>query len=307
MEKETIGTVLVVWNEGEYFPYVIESLLSHLDQVVILDNLSTDITQTYLKKIQDEENCDVIWNEDKSMEYPDLLNSGLGRLKTKWYLMVDCDEVYYEEPLSNLSQTLADCKALADCPDDVVGFRMKFRIFIQGHKNCVGIHNGFRLVLREGLVWSSAARDQGLEVFAHHNGVDCRDIKAETLGDIYYCHFNWCLTPRNFYKKRRRIMESSLSAENKLELLNSLFDLNAQFMYDPFWEFEGGFDRRLLPESLKGASSTSRFGTGRKYVPRNVGSVCTLDNKSCPFFVDMRVGKGYCSNLIKKAEGCARQ
>lgn len=108
MNKKTNLTAnMIVKNEEKWVWFAIMSVISYVDQIIIFDTGSTDNTVKIIEDIlQNSEYRNKIIFEKKGLvnpiEFTELRQEQLERTKTKWFLVIDGDEIWYGDTIKAL-------------------------------------------------------------------------------------------------------------------------------------------------------------------------------------------------------------
>ncbi|MFC4767577.1 glycosyltransferase [Effusibacillus consociatus] len=87
-----ISAMYYVKNEEEFAPYSILSIYNVVDEIVVVDNGSTDRTRERLSEFDK-----VCWFEYQTEDFSELANFALSKCRGDWILKIDGDEVFYRD------------------------------------------------------------------------------------------------------------------------------------------------------------------------------------------------------------------
>lgn len=109
--KNTLSIHMMVCNEERWVWYAIMSVIEYADELIIFDTGSTDLTVEIIKTIMDkEEYSNKILFEEKGKvnreEFVVLRNEMVQKTRTDYFLVVDGDEIYYEDQMIKLRNAL---------------------------------------------------------------------------------------------------------------------------------------------------------------------------------------------------------
>ncbi|MEJ8545142.1 glycosyltransferase [Brevibacillus borstelensis] len=90
--RPTVSAMLYVKNEEEFSPFAILSIYNVVDEIVVVDNGSTDQTRERLSVFEK-----VRWFENKTEDFSELGNFALSKCKGDWILYLGGDEVFYQD------------------------------------------------------------------------------------------------------------------------------------------------------------------------------------------------------------------
>jgi glycosyltransferase involved in cell wall biosynthesis len=113
----TISAIIVAKNEETHIKGCIERILPYVDEVIFVDNCSTDNTRKEVESIW----CDKIkmWNYAETDNMGELRQFSLDRATGDWIWQIDADEWYEPEA----------CKAIVDAvnaPGQAISFRVSY-------------------------------------------------------------------------------------------------------------------------------------------------------------------------------------
>jgi glycosyltransferase involved in cell wall biosynthesis len=102
---------MMVKNEEKWIWFAIMSVIDFVDHIIIFDTGSTDNTVDIINKLINTNNlADKITFEEKGSvdknQFTLLRQEQLNRTKTKWFLLVDGDEIWYKKTLINLIESI---------------------------------------------------------------------------------------------------------------------------------------------------------------------------------------------------------
>lgn len=109
--KKTITAHTLVKNEARYIWYAVMSVIEHVDQVLLWDTGSTDQTLEIINEIRKTENGKrkvelKEYGKVTPETFPRVRQEMLDATKTDWILMVDGDEVWWEESIRQVIDTI---------------------------------------------------------------------------------------------------------------------------------------------------------------------------------------------------------
>ncbi|OGY10186.1 MAG: hypothetical protein A3H88_02410 [Candidatus Blackburnbacteria bacterium RIFCSPLOWO2_02_FULL_44_9] len=101
LTKKTITAHTLVKNEARYVWFAVMSVIQHVDQVLLWDTGSTDETLEIINEIrkspEGKKVCIKKVKEVTAETFPQVRQCMLDETKTDWILMVDGDEVWWED------------------------------------------------------------------------------------------------------------------------------------------------------------------------------------------------------------------
>jgi glycosyltransferase involved in cell wall biosynthesis len=135
MEEKALTVLMPVKNGGRFLPDAIrgiEAMVNQLDEVLVIDDGSTDETLRTLK-LWAESNPQVRVISNRGFGLVDALNLGLAEAKFDWIARVDVDDRYSKDRLSMQKSLIQN---------DTVAIFCDYDIFYDGVKPLGTIHSG---------------------------------------------------------------------------------------------------------------------------------------------------------------------
>lgn len=109
--RDLITVHMIVKNEQQWVWYALMSVLNHIDAFVIYDTGSTDktieIISLFKKRYKDEKS--IIFRKFTNispLEITKLRNEQISETKSKWFMLLDGDEVWNQDVLSNMLEKI---------------------------------------------------------------------------------------------------------------------------------------------------------------------------------------------------------
>ncbi len=99
----TVSALYVVKNEEEYLPFSIKSVYDAVQEIVVVDNGSTDRTVTGISGLSKVK----LYSSDET-DFSSLRNFALSKIASDWVLIVDADEVFYDDLKERLPELVRD-------------------------------------------------------------------------------------------------------------------------------------------------------------------------------------------------------
>jgi len=99
----SVSALYVVKNEEEYLPFSIKSVYDAVQEIVVVDNGSTDGT---VESIKGFSKAKLYFSDEAS--FSDLRNFALSKISGDWVLIVDADEVFYDDLKERLQALVRD-------------------------------------------------------------------------------------------------------------------------------------------------------------------------------------------------------
>jgi glycosyltransferase involved in cell wall biosynthesis len=106
MSKNLLTAHCLIRNEERWIWYAINSVIKYVDQVVVFDTGSTDNTVKIIKSIK---NPKIVFEEKGIVDkkaYVNLRQEMLDRTRTKWFMVLDGDEVWPEIVIKELNKSI---------------------------------------------------------------------------------------------------------------------------------------------------------------------------------------------------------
>lgn len=113
----TICAHIVVKNEGNWIDYCLNSVVDHVNEMIIVDTGSIDGTRYKINKFIQERNSQIpiLYIKMRTFDPANMWsirNEMLGMTTADWILVVDGDEVWFSEPLLKLKMAIKKCSQL---------------------------------------------------------------------------------------------------------------------------------------------------------------------------------------------------
>lgn len=99
---KTIWGNCIIKNEDKYIWFAVKSVINHLDKLIIYDTGSTDRTVKIIEELKEEYPGKIIFEKKDSVDpagLTKLRQEMLDRTKSDWLLLLDGDEVWWEESI----------------------------------------------------------------------------------------------------------------------------------------------------------------------------------------------------------------
>jgi glycosyltransferase involved in cell wall biosynthesis len=109
MRRLKITAHTLVKNEARFVWYSVMSVIEHVDKILLWDTGSTDGTKEILKKISKLEPRKVdlkLLNGVTPDEFTNVRQKMLDETKTDWFIVVDGDEIWWEESIRKVTETI---------------------------------------------------------------------------------------------------------------------------------------------------------------------------------------------------------
>lgn len=186
---KTLTAHMIVRNEENFVWYAIMSVIDYIDKIIIFDNESKDKTKEIIQTIK---NPKIVF-EEKTGSVEKLRQEQLERTETKWFMLIDGDEVYPKDTIQSLVEVVKNAEEekmaivlrTRNCVGDISHFMPEDtgKYFIFGKTG----HFNIRAFRKFGSYkWSG---EYPLEAYVDENGnsVNKQDKKLSML-DKYYWH-----------------------------------------------------------------------------------------------------------------------
>jgi glycosyltransferase involved in cell wall biosynthesis len=108
---------IVVKNEGNWIEYCLNSVVDHVNEMIIVDTGSIDGTRNKINKFIQEKSAQIPITYIKMRAFDpanmwSIRNEMLGKTTSDWILVVDGDEVWFSKPLLDLKMAISKCSQL---------------------------------------------------------------------------------------------------------------------------------------------------------------------------------------------------
>lgn len=170
-DKKLISACMITKNEGEYLKYSIESFIDYVDELIVIDDNSTDNTEEIVKSFPNATFIQGEYNGDKAKQR----NTYITLAKGDWIFCPDGDEVYWEEDMKWFRKTVAENPRMLWIPVRLLNFWKDYNHVIHGpvfdglmqrmYKNLPGIGHydtHHSVSIRKGTLLSTYARKNGM-------------------------------------------------------------------------------------------------------------------------------------------------
>ena len=110
--KKTIWGNCIIKNEDKYVWFAIKSVINHLDKLIIYDTGSIDQTVKIIDVLKEEHRDKIIFEEKGSVDPAGLTRlrqEMLDKTKSDWLLLLDGDEVWWED---SIKKTISEINQL---------------------------------------------------------------------------------------------------------------------------------------------------------------------------------------------------
>lgn len=100
----------LVKNEARFVWFSVMSVIDHVDKILLWDTESTDGTKEILKKIKElyPDKVDLKFLESVTLEeFTRVRQQMLDKTESDWFIVVDGDEIWWEESIQNVVETIA--------------------------------------------------------------------------------------------------------------------------------------------------------------------------------------------------------
>lgn len=101
MKGQTISAMYIVRNEEEFLPFSIRSIYDSVDEIIVVDNGSTDRTIDIVRSFDKTK----LFHCNERGDFAKLRNIALQHASGDWLIKLDADEVFYPD-LSNILPAL---------------------------------------------------------------------------------------------------------------------------------------------------------------------------------------------------------
>lgn len=109
MKKKIIWANTIVNNEENFIWFSVMSVIDFVDKILIYDTGSTDKTVEVIKKIKSLKGNKIIFKQAGEVnmdEFPKMRQNMLDESKSDWILVLDGDEIWWENSISKLKNEI---------------------------------------------------------------------------------------------------------------------------------------------------------------------------------------------------------
>lgn len=100
MKRQTVSAMYVVFNEEEFLPYSFRSIDDAVDEIIVIDNGSTDHTIDIIKRFGKA----TLFHCNGRGDFAKLRNIALREASGDWVLKLDADEVFYPDLMEKMPE-----------------------------------------------------------------------------------------------------------------------------------------------------------------------------------------------------------
>ena len=104
--KTTLSVLYCVYNEEQFIKGSLELVLPFVDEVIVVDNGSTDDTNKIVQSINDPKIKIFDYPKQAVVDMGAVRNYSLEQCTSDWFLQVDADEYYPEQSMKNIRQAV---------------------------------------------------------------------------------------------------------------------------------------------------------------------------------------------------------
>lgn len=112
----TLSALIVAKNEEDFVKLCLDHIVPFVDQVVFVDNGSTD----YTKKIAQSYEKVEVYDYPETQNMCDVRNFSLSKATGDFFIQIDCDEIYPESEMRKI-------RAFVESPGDAISARVKYK------------------------------------------------------------------------------------------------------------------------------------------------------------------------------------
>lgn len=196
--KKTIWGNCIVKNEENYIWFAVKSIINHLDKLIIYDTGSIDKTVEIVEELKKEYQGKIIFEKKGSVD-----PSGLTRLrqemldktKSDWLLLLDGDEVWWEESIKGVIKRInggKNCYAIVTPVVNLIGDIFHHQEDEAGEYKILDKKGHFNIrLINLTIPGLHLANDYPLEGFFEANGRLIQSIDEELVFvDLPILHFS---------------------------------------------------------------------------------------------------------------------
>lgn len=182
-KSPTVSALYVVKNEEEYLPFSIRSVYNAVQEIVVVDNGSTDRTVESINGFSKVK----LYSSDET-SFSSLRNFALSKITSDWVLIVDADEVFYDDLKGRLPELIGD--GTVDAYTCWFYHLMRSYYYMQNRSDCDPVFKKIHLIRNvPGLRYEGAV---------HEKPVIGPKIKDS---GIHYVHYGYTKPPAQILDK----------------------------------------------------------------------------------------------------------
>ncbi len=187
-----VSAMYIIKNEEEYLPFSLKSIINVVDEIIIVDNGSTDRSLAIAASFPKTK----IYHS-RSEDFSELRNIALEKATGDWLMRVDGDEVFYED----------------------INYKLPILLRNQAKSGIDGYYGWFYHLVREyGLMANKADKDPlylKRFLFKRKPGLrwvnkvheELQGVQNYADSDIFFVHYGYCKPQRFTWAKWKRYNE----------------------------------------------------------------------------------------------------
>jgi glycosyltransferase involved in cell wall biosynthesis len=198
--KNNITAHVVVKNEEKWIWYSLVSVLNHVDEYIIFDTGSTDKTIKIINDFISRYGEQVKINFQKIgsvtvSEFPLLRQQQIEETNTLWFLVLDGDEIWYENSLAEMVQVIRENKysLIASKFHNCVADIYHYKNFDSDSYNIKGIIGSITIrAYSKNIKGIHCSGDYGLEGYCNDKNIPVQNNYSDIyILDSYYLHTSY--------------------------------------------------------------------------------------------------------------------
>lgn len=266
MKRKTIWVHTLVKNEERYLWYGVMSVIDFVDRVLLWDTGSTDQTVQIIHEIQKLKGEKIDFQEVGEVdpaEFTEVRQKMLDRTKSDWFLIVDGDEVWWENSIQKVVETI---KQEGDKLETIVSPYYNIIGDIYHHQEEAG--GGYQIDQRHGHINIRAVnrkipglhleKPHGQQGFYDGDGrlIQERDKKYRKFIDAPYLHFTNMIRSSKIYdnkvpkRKNKFKYEIGIPFPQNFSYPEVLSKGAPQFIPSPWQKMSTGYITRASVETI---------------------------------------------------------
>lgn len=262
----------LVKNEERYLWFGVTSVIDYVDKILIWDTGSTDNTPKVIKQLKskypDKVSVSLLGNVDIN-QFTDVRNDMLKKSKGDWLLLLDGDEVWWEDSIKeaiNITANIEHLESIVSKYKNVIGDIYHFQEEKAGNYNIDGVvgHLTIRFMSKK-IPGLHLDKPHGIQGFFDEDGdlIQNRDSKRrkaqKRMGFLHFTHMARSSSAKLDAKvpKRERKFKHEIGESFPLDYYypEAFFKSKPSFVPSPWEKMEKGYRRKsrvyTFPKKIK--------------------------------------------------------
>lgn len=312
MQEVKISVIIPVYNAEKYIEKAVLSAIEqkYVDEIVILDDKSTDNSVQKIQKLKDEyPNLIHFLPQSRNVGAGEIRNIGIQNAKNEWIAFLDVDDYYLENRFENAIEIISNNKSI----DGVYE----------------AVENSFENKRAEKRFYSNRPKkylkkelEHFLPLFTLEHSVSSKELFDTLLkGDIGFIHFNGLVVKKTLFEKtgllntRLKLSQDTdiilkMATVGKLVSGNLRKPVAIRLVHDENRVYKD--KNRLIYFTILKNVQLYNWAKNNKYVPtditqklknnqyRTFGLLVLKIHKNIPYYIKMAISKLYFHLKISK-------